>query len=213
MPIKLWEPDHEFAGARRRRFKTMIRPLPLGTDGDKWRKVRNDPWSGRERRIFACSWHAHYVFYAALLELDPEAEFKSSLAHWKGRDDFHHRAPATANLNWGSMMYPEYAGQMAHYTPDASEMRALACEIAGTEPPGEGRDIVFSEHRTSFGELSPAGYTEVGTLKQSTMLACPHTIIAFEHYRADGTCKCNDRGENIMADWGYTWDEALGRWN
>ena len=33
-----------------------------------------------------------------------------------------------------------------------------------------------------------------------------------EHYRKDGTCKCDDAGELIMADWGYHWNETLARW-
>lgn len=205
MPVSLFDTDHEWTGTNRRRIKVNIRPTPKGTEGDKWRKVRVDQFTGRERRNFAISWHGFYVFMAAVLELDPDAEFKTALAHWKGRDDFHNRAPETANINWGSLYMPQYAGEMADYRPDEQEMRELACEIAGTEH--DDRSIHFST-------LQPDGsQTNVRTIQQSTIRACPHFILVPEHYRADGQCKCTDPGENIMADWGYTWDNELGRWN
>ena len=204
MPVVLFDTDHDFTGERRRRIKLNIRPTAKGTEGDIWRKVKVDQFSGRERRAWAVSWHGFYVFMAAILELDPEAEFKTALAHWKGRDDFHDRAPMTAGTNWGSLYMPQYAGEMADYTPTVGEMRSLACEIAGTEP---------GEHTIRFSTLHPDGTeTNVRTLPQSKIAACPHFIFAIEHYRADGSCKCDDPAENVMAEWGYTWSPALGRW-
>lgn len=43
-------------------------------------------------------------------------------------------------------------------------------------------------------------------IKQSDIRRCPHTIFAADHYRPDGTCKCNDPNEKIMAEWGYVWN-------
>jgi len=48
------------------------------------------------------------------------------------------------------------------------------------------------------------------TLKQSDLMKCPHFIIAPEHYREDGTCKCNDKNETVMREWGYEWKD--GEW-
>ena len=93
MPVVLFDTDDDFTGERRRRIRLNLRPTPKGTDGDRWRKVKVDQFSERERRAWALSWHGFYVFMAAVLELDPEAEFKTALAHWKGREDFHDRAP------------------------------------------------------------------------------------------------------------------------
>jgi len=50
----------------------------------------------------------------------------------------------------------------------------------------------------------------VRIIDQSTIAKCPHVIFAAEHYRADGTCKCNDPTAKEMAEWGYTW--RAGQW-
>ena len=34
---------------------------------------------------------------------------------------------------------------------------------------------------------------------------CTHFIMVGEHYRPDGTCRCNDPTHLEMADWGYEW--------
>lgn len=39
---------------------------------------------------------------------------------------------------------------------------------------------------------------------------CPHFILTAEHYREDGSCKCNDPNETVMAEWGYVWRK--GQW-
>ena len=60
---------------------------------------------------------------------------------------------------------------------------------------------------TEFGELSPDGtYRHVRTLKQSSMLKCPHAIMMPEHYRDDESCRCDDADHQEMAEWGDTWD-------
>ena len=65
---------------------------------------------------------------------------------------------------------------------------------------------------TEFGTLSQeGGYVRKGSLKQSSMLKCPHFIMVFEHYREDESCKCDDPTATEMADWGYTWDGK--RWS
>lgn len=49
-------------------------------------------------------------------------------------------------------------------------------------------------------------------VRQADLLACPHCILVASHYRENGTCKCDDAGESIMAEWGYHWNEEKGRW-
>ena len=40
---------------------------------------------------------------------------------------------------------------------------------------------------------------------------CPHCIFDSDHYRKDGSCRCNDINHTIMAVWGYKWKN--GRWS
>ena len=66
---------------------------------------------------------------------------------------------------------------------------------------------------TEFGELQPDGrVTNVRTIDQSALAACPFFIFSPEHYRGDDTCRCDDPAHTEMADWGYTWDANEGRW-
>jgi hypothetical protein len=41
---------------------------------------------------------------------------------------------------------------------------------------------------------------------------CPHLILTPEHYRNNGSCKCDDPNDPNMKDWGYTWDQNKKRW-
>lgn len=51
---------------------------------------------------------------------------------------------------------------------------------------------------------------DIKTIKQSDMVKCPHYIMAHEHYRNDGTCRCNDSEHSEMKEWGYKWKD--GKW-
>jgi len=44
-------------------------------------------------------------------------------------------------------------------------------------------------------------------------MACPHIIMVPEHYRDDGTCRCNDRKHLVMKSWGYKWNTEAKRWH
>jgi len=58
-----------------------------------------------------------------------------------------------------------------------------------------------------FFELHPVhGVVKTRSIKQSDMQKCPHFIMVAEHYRDDGTCKCNDPEEQAMMirEWGYS---------
>lgn len=41
---------------------------------------------------------------------------------------------------------------------------------------------------------------------------CPHSIMVPEHYREDGSCKCDDPNDPLMAEWGYYWSEDYEEW-
>lgn len=67
------------------------------------------------------------------------------------------------------------------------------------------------DHRVTFGTLTPDGkLADVRRIRQSDMLKCPHCIILPEHYRDDGTCRCNDWSHTVMLEWGYKWRK--GQW-
>lgn len=61
---------------------------------------------------------------------------------------------------------------------------------------------------TVFGELDPVTgvLTNMREISHTDLIACPHFILSPEHYRSNGTCRCDDRTHEEMLDWGYTWD-------
>ena len=64
-----------------------------------------------------------------------------------------------------------------------------------------------------FGTLFPDGsYEPKGRVEQSDIQRCPHMIILWEHYREDGSCKCNDPDHKVMLAWGYAWDVPTQQW-
>lgn len=64
-----------------------------------------------------------------------------------------------------------------------------------------------------FSSMSKEGVeTDVKYIKRSDMLKCPHCIMMPEHYRNDGSCKCNDPLDEKMAEWGYSWNPSKKVW-
>lgn len=64
-------------------------------------------------------------------------------------------------------------------------------------------DIIFST-------LHPDGrVTDVRTIQRADIFACPFTIMAVEHYRDDGSCRCDDPGhrEFMIREWEYTLED------
>ena len=61
-------------------------------------------------------------------------------------------------------------------------------------------DIVFSKIHED------GSVTDGRSIKPSAIKACPYVIMVAEHYRADGSCKCDDPQEQAMMirEWGYT---------
>jgi len=50
------------------------------------------------------------------------------------------------------------------------------------------------------------------TLPQGAVAACPHHFFDMNHYREDGTCKCDDPNETIIGTWGYVWSDVEHLW-
>jgi hypothetical protein len=71
-------------------------------------------------------------------------------------------------------------------------------------------DITSALHRgkesVEKGIIRKMQTASVRVIKQADLLKCPFAIIAPEHYRADGTCRCDDvEHQNFMKrNWGYT---------
>lgn len=62
------------------------------------------------------------------------------------------------------------------------------------------------ESAVQFGTLHPDGsLTNRRSIKHSDLRACPFAILVPEHYREDGTCRCDDAAhrETMIKQWGY----------
>lgn len=47
-------------------------------------------------------------------------------------------------------------------------------------------------------------------IRLSDVGACPHCILVPEHYRDDGSCRCDDPDAAGMAEGGYVWVDGAG---
>ncbi len=63
----------------------------------------------------------------------------------------------------------------------------------------------MEDHKITFGKIEDGKLTNVRLIKQSDIGKCPFLIMVPEHYREDGTCKCNDpeHREMMKKRWGY----------
>lgn len=64
----------------------------------------------------------------------------------------------------------------------------------------------------SKARLGADGKIELYDQKTINPRRCPHHIIMGEHYRDDGSCRCNDITATVMTKWGYTWDATAQLW-
>jgi len=132
------------------------------------------------RRVHAVCWHGHRDFMRAIFRANPDARIKTGIADYRGSDDFEQKFEATGDRNVGSLMYP-------------MRMRD-ACKCH------DDRHVVFYEMDMD------GTVAEVAVLRREDMLACPFCIIDPSHYRADGSCRCNDpqEQERMIREWDYT---------
>lgn len=62
------------------------------------------------------------------------------------------------------------------------------------------------DNEVTFGRLDEDGVLHnIRKIKSSDIAKCPFVIFVPEHYRADGTCKCDDPTEQqrMIEEWGY----------
>lgn len=172
--------------------------LGLGVKRPVWRGEENiAPYQRLNykgtRKVAAVCWHGHRDFFRAVYEKSPEAVFITAVARYDGSEGFEETFPSTYTKEIGSVFDPCWYGN------------ACFCD-EGVEPDSATKTD-YTVACVSVG--SDLKTSEVRVMRQSDFLRCPHTIMLPEHYRADGTCKCDDENEN-MAAWGYTWNGS--RW-
>ncbi len=64
----------------------------------------------------------------------------------------------------------------------------------------------MTAHRVLFAVLHPDGaLTDQRAIRQSDIQRCPNVIMLADHYRADGSCRCDDPAAPDMAEAGYEW--------
>ncbi len=88
----------------------------------------------------------------------------------------------------------------------ASYLRALPAGLVSANM-NNGQQMIERDDHITFGTLSEDGVlSNVRLLKQSDIGKCPHLIFVPEHYRDDGSCKCNDPEEQarMIREWGYS---------
>jgi len=59
---------------------------------------------------------------------------------------------------------------------------------------------------------SDGSITDERDISQDDIRRCPFYIMIPEHYREDGSCRCNDPDHSEMITWGYVWDVPTQRW-
>ena len=162
--------------------------LGLGDDKMLYRRLSAMRWNDRPpRKVNAVCWHGHRDFMREVFKINPDARIKSAVADYRGSDDFERTFPGTGHRNIDSQMYP-------------TEMQdACVCE----------EDDCTSD---SFQPTSSSGGITVYEMSQTMIRGCDHFIFSPEHYRSDGSCRCDDVGDPNMAEWGYAWDTDTGRW-
>ena len=141
----------------------------------------------RPRRVAAVCFHGHRDVFRALFERHPAARIVSARARYDGREHFE------------ASYHAQAAGEASPYGYFTSYADACECD-----------DVTRSDdgHRVEFGTLDAelGRLVRTRTIANSAILACPHVILAPEHYGDDGRCRCSDPVEQarLISEYGYT---------
>lgn len=160
-----------------RALRFQLKPAGETRNGNHiYQRTSASGWSP-ERRVHAVCWHGHRDFMREVFKLNADARIKTGWADYKGQADFLEKFPETGHRNVGSIMYPVMASQV--------------CKCA------KGDWLVDLSIYPDWSEYR---------MKQDTLKSCPHVIFHPEHYRPDGSCKCNDptEQERMIKEWGYS---------
>lgn len=155
-----------------------------GPRGGRHTKGKYERQSWRGRRLTSCvCWHGYRDFMQEVFRVNPNAVIKTGFAKYEGLAGFEENYRNTYYKNVGSMMSPAAYGDL--------------CFCNDTYPTAK----------------PPAGMTvKVRIVKHSDIAKCPHFILALEHYREDGTCRCDDPNAKVMREWNYRWSAKKGQW-
>lgn len=165
------------------------------TPSKRWQRTSASPFAyserlGRNRLVNAVCWHGHYRFLSELFLRHPNARVISAFDTWRNAEDFANRAESSGQRNIGAPIAP-------------MQMReACLCSENG-DYIGTAYDVLTREDTVSYNGFELGN---VRIMRQSDIAACPHCIFAPEHYRADGSCRCDDPAHTEMAGWGYSFD-------
>ena len=70
--------------------------------------------------------------------------------------------------------------------------------------------LIGREKMIKFMKVDASGRPgPIRDIAQEDILKCPHYILMEQHYRDDGSCRCNDSTHFEMAEWGYMWNGSL----
>lgn len=61
---------------------------------------------GKQRRLVAACWHVHRDVMIEIFKLNPNANLKTAMAHYKNKESFYDLYPGTADINVGSQIFP-----------------------------------------------------------------------------------------------------------
>lgn len=152
----------------------------LGLEPDRKYGRRSASAFQNNRRVAAVCWHGHRDFFRALFKLAPNARVQTT---------------HTKQFAKGRRFYTAENFERMYQDTDrniGSQMYPKRYSDACDCPPGG--DVNREVNRATM-----------RIMKHSDLRKCPFTILVPDHYRADGTCKCNDAEHRKMMirEWGY----------
>lgn len=199
--VTVYQGDERTRRDGRQEISFLLRPV---SGSDERRAIKQCSYTNSgERRAFAVCWHGHYVVMRDIFSEDEDAVLRTAMANYNGRAGFEQNAWPTGAKNIGSLIAPQTYESACH-CEDADELANEAQRAAIGEP---------LEHHVRFGTLHSDGtLTQERTIAQTAIQRCPFFIFMPEHYRTNGTCRCDDPEHTEMAEWGYSWDESNERW-
>jgi len=157
---------------------------------------------GKSRRLKATCYHGFRDFIRLAFEAGA-SRVQSAWGKWPTRELFEAELPRLRDRNVGSLAAPCRMVDLC----ECGDRAIGAAMLGDPSPVPEAARAVEPEHEVQFGTLSPDGtVSDVRSIRQSDMLKCSHVIMVADHYREDGSCRCDDPTEQakLIAESGYT---------
>ena len=151
--------------------------------------------SGSGRRLKATCYHGFRDFHLALWRQGAKSITTvgphGARITYKNVEQFRNDLQAFAIKNVGTMIEPAFM------------IKLCECD----ETTGTDRAIIFETVNAETLQT-----VKVREIQQSAIMRCPFVIIVADHYREDGSCKCDDAGERAMmiSEWEYSESDFNG---